>query len=114
MTVRIRADKFPNENSWKLFQGRGTSGTVLRSVGVFPVASNYYYLDFCLNDGLYTFEGHDNNGDGWSTGTGYTLTADMGEMELEIEELFGIRMGNPRSVSTTFSTFYPFQVGFSD
>ena len=114
MTVRIRADGFPHQNSWKLFQGRGTSGTVLKSVGIFPVTSNYYYLDFCLNDGLYTFQGHDSYGDGWSTGNGYTLTADMGEMELEIEELFGIGMGTPRSVSTTFSTFYPFQVGFSD
>ena len=114
MTVRIRADGFPHENSWKLFQGRGTSGTVLKSVGLFPVTSNYYYLDFCLNDGLYTFEGHDSYGDGWSTGNGYTLTADVGEMELEIEELFGIGSNTPRSVSTTFSTFYPFQVGFSD
>ena len=114
MTVRIRADGFPHENSWKLFQGRGTSGTVVRSADTYAVTNNYYYLDFCLNDGLYTFQGRDLYGDGWSTGTGYTLTADVSEMELEIEELYGSGKSDPKSVSTTFSTFFPFQVGFTD
>ena len=114
MTVRIRADGFPHENSWKLFQGRGTSGTVLRSADTFAVTNNYYYLDFCLNDGLYTFQGRDLYGDGWSIGTGYTLTADVGELELEIEELYGSGKSDPKSISTTFSTFFPSQVGFSD
>lgn len=114
MTVRIRADNYAHENSWKLFQGRGTTGTVLRSASKFPVANNYYYLDFCLTDGLYTFQGNDIYGDGWSIGTGYTLTADVGEMELDIEELWGSGSTTPRSVSTTFSTMFPFQVGYTD
>lgn len=29
MTIRIRADGNPSENSWKLFSGRGTEGTLL-------------------------------------------------------------------------------------
>ena len=114
MTVRIRADGFPHENSWKLFQGRGTSGTVVRSADTYAVSNNYYYLDFCLNDGLYTFQGRDLYGDGWSVGTGYTLTADVGELELEIEELWGSGKSDPKSISTTFSTFFPFQVGFTE
>ena len=114
MTVRIRADGFPNENSWKLFQGRGAAGTVLKSVGAFPIASTYYYLDFCLNDGLYTFEATDSYGDGWSINSGYTLTVDVGEMELEMEEVYGNGQGTPRVVSTVFSTFFPFQVEFTD
>ena len=85
MTVRIRADGYPQENSWKLYEGHGTSGTVLRSVDMFPMKENYYYLDFCLNDGLYTFMGQDSFGDGWSLNTGYTLIADMGEMELDVQ-----------------------------
>ena len=113
MTIRFRADSFPNENSWKLFQGRGTSGTPIQSVGLFPVTSNYYYLDFCLNNGLYTFQGFDSYGDGWSVATGYTLTVDVGEMELEIEEL-NSGSSKPLSVSTTFSTFFPFQVEFTE
>ena len=64
MTVRFRTDFYPKENSWKLYEGRGTSGTVLRSVEQFPVASAYYYVDFCLDNGIYTFEGADSFGDG--------------------------------------------------
>ena len=41
------------------------------------------------------------------------MTVDMGEMELEIEEL---KNGSPTplSVSTVFSTFFPFQVEYTD
>ena len=114
MTVRIRADSYAHENNWRLFQGRGTTGTILRSANTFPISNNYYYLDFCLTDGIYTFQGNDIYGDGWSTGSGYTLTADVGEMELDIEELWGSGNTTPRSVSTTFSTMFPFQVGYTD
>ncbi|KNB41249.1 hypothetical protein JH06_5729, partial [Blastocystis sp. subtype 4] len=112
MTVRFRADSSPAENSWKLYEGRGTSGTVLRSVSEFPVSSAYYYVDFCLNDGIYTFEGSDSYGDGWSIGSGYTLTVDLGEMELDIMEMnSGTK---PIYVSTVFSTFLPFQIEYTD
>ena len=108
MTVRIYADGYANENSWNLYSGRTTSGVPIRSVSRFPVSSSYYYVDFCLENGLYTFQGSDSFGDGWSTGSGYTLTVDQGEMELEIEEL---RSGSkPTTVTTTFSTFFPFQI----
>ena len=112
LTVRLRADSFPHENSWKLYQGKGTSGTVLQSVSIFPVKSAYYYVDFCLNDGIYTFQAADSYGDGWSTGTGYTLTVDQGEMELDIME---INKGTkPIYVSTVFSTYFPFQIEYTD
>ena len=113
MTFRYRADSYANENSWKLFAGRGTSGTLLQSVAKFPVASAHYYVDFCKEDGIYTLQSFDSFGDGWQTGTGYTMTVDMGEMELEIEEL---KNGSPKplSVSTVFSTFFPFQVEYTD
>ena len=108
MTVRIYADGYASENSWNLYSGRTTSGVPIRSVARFPVSSSYYYVDFCLENGLYTFQGLDSFGDGWSVGSGYTLTVDQGEMELDIEEL---RSGTkPTSVTTTFSTFIPFQI----
>ncbi|KNB41251.1 hypothetical protein JH06_5850, partial [Blastocystis sp. subtype 4] len=113
MTVRIRADASDSENSWKLYEGRGTSGTVLRSVYVFPVSNAYYYVDFCLNDGIYTFEGADSWGDGWSNGSGYTLTVDYGEMELDIMEMNG-QDYSPVTVSTVFSTYFPFQIEYTD
>ena len=112
MTARFRADAFMNENSWKLYQGRGTSGTVLQQVSEFPIASNYYYVDFCLECGIYTLESQDLYGDGWQPNTGYTLTADVGAMELEIQE---VPSGTaPVKVSSVFSTYFPFQVSHSD
>ncbi|KNB41320.1 cadherin domain-containing protein, partial [Blastocystis sp. subtype 4] len=113
MTVRIRADGLPSENSWKLYEGRGTSGTVLRSVSEFPVSSAYYYVDFCLDNGIYTFEGSDSFGDGWQVGSGYTLTVDYGEMELDMNEVpnTGVK---PVIVTTVFSTYFPFQIEYTD
>ncbi|KAK8807821.1 hypothetical protein WA171_000770 [Blastocystis sp. BT1] len=112
MTVRFYADYYCGENSWKLYEGRGTSGTVLRSVEQFPVASAYYYVDFCLDNGIYTFEGADSFGDGWSAGSGYTLTVDVGEMELDIMEMSSGT--KPIYVSSVFSTYFPFQIEYTD
>ncbi|KAK8808957.1 hypothetical protein WA171_001086 [Blastocystis sp. BT1] len=112
MTVRFRTDDWPNENSWKLYEGRGTSGTVLRSVGQFPAKNAYYYVDFCLDNGLYTFQGVNAFGDGWTIGSGYTLTVDYGEMELDIMEMnAGTK---PVIVTTVFSTYFPFQIEYTD
>ena len=113
MTIRIRTDTYPNENSWKLYEGRGTSGTVLQSVSQFPVMYAYYYVDFCLNDGIYTFEGSDSFGDGWAVGSGYTLTVDYGEMELDIMTM-NRQDYKPIYVSSVFSTYFPFQIEYTD
>ncbi|KNB41170.1 hypothetical protein JH06_5913, partial [Blastocystis sp. subtype 4] len=113
MTFRIFADGCPNENSWKLYEGRGTSGTVLRSVEQFPLSYGYYYVDFCLNDGIYTFEGSDSWGDGWDYESGYTLTVDLGEMELDINEVPESET-TPSTVSSVFSTYFPFQIEYTD
>ena len=112
MTVRFRADAYEKENSWKLYQGRGTTGTVLQQVDTFPVKSTYYCIDFCLNHAIYTFEGIDLDGDGWSTNTGYTLTVDIGDMALEIQELASGTA--PVTTTTVFSTYFPFQAGYTD
>ena len=65
MRIRFYGDDYPNNNSWKLYEGRGTSGTVLQSVSGFRVFYAYFYVDFCLNNGIYTFEGANTSGYGW-------------------------------------------------
>ena len=116
MTARFRADSYKAENSWKLYQGKGTTGTVLQQVDEFPVSSTYYYVDFCLNDGIYTLEGRDSNGDGWASNSGYTLSVDLGAMELEIQELPASTATPkvPVTVTSVFSTFFPFQVQYTE
>ena len=113
MTVRFRADSYNSENSWKLFQGRGITGAVVQEVAQFPVKSSYYYVDFCLQNGIYTLEGQDTYGDGWTVNTGYTLTVDLGKLELEIAELSSSSV-KPTSVTTVFSTYFPFQSEYAD
>ena len=114
MTFRIRADGFADENSWKLYQGRGTTGTVLRQVEQFPVSGGLYYVDFCLDNGIYTFEGMDSYGDGWSTHTGYTLTVDLGAMEVDMNQLASDYDAGESKVTTTFSTYFPFQAEYTE
>ena len=116
MTIRIHADTFVDENSWKLFTGRTTEGVPLQSMDRFPIQNSYYYLDFCLESGLYTFVGYDSFGDGWAYGAGYTLTVDVGGLEVEIEELGEAESNDePHGVNAalTFSSFLPFQFGYS-
>ena len=114
MTVRFHTDGFANENSWKLFSGRTTTGTPLRSVGMFPVSDAVYYVDFCLDHGIYTFMGSDSYGDGWQISSGYTLTVDLGEMALDVQELPSSADSSPANVTSVFSTFFPFQVEFTE
>ena len=112
MTVRFYADYYCGENSWKLYEGRGTSGTVLQSVSRFPVSNAYFYVDFCLNNGIYTFEGANTSGYGWFVGSGYTLTVDLGEMELDMMQMDG-QDSKPIYVSSVFSTYFPFQIEYT-
>ena len=107
VTFRYRADGYTDENVWKLFTGRGTSDTLLQSLSAFPLSNVYYYVDFCKEDGIYTLQFFDLYGDGWQKNHGYTMTVDVGAMELDMEEL---KDGSPKplSVMTVFSTFIPF------
>ena len=112
VTMRIRTDNYQEENMVTLYRGRGTTGEVVQTVSPFPVKNTMLYLDHCLADGLYTFLAQDSFGDGWESGAGYTLTADLGEMVLEINQV--PRGAKPVQVTTVFSSFFPFQVEFSE
>ena len=102
-TVRVRSDGYPQDNSWRLHQGRSTSNSI-QTCNDFPVSNGYYYFDFCLNPGIYTFQAQDSYGDGWSARSGYTLLFSDEQMELEIMEL----PSNRNYVTTVFSTVIPF------
>ena len=108
VTMRFFTDSVRVGNWWKLYAGRETSGTPIQSISAFPVTDSLYYADFCLQRGVYTFQAGGSNY-GWKAHTGYTMTVDMGAMELDVQEL-GPNVG---SVSTVFSSFFPFQVGYS-
>ena len=108
VTMRFFTDNIRVDNWWKLYAGRETSGTPIQSVSAFPVTDSLYYVDLCLQRGIYTFQAGGSKS-GWKAHTGYTMTVDMGAMELDVQEL-GSSKG---SVTTVFSSFFPFQVGYS-
>ena len=110
MTVAWMTDTFANENSYAIYEGRGTEGVVKQQAPFVPVSSGLFYVDVCYPHGIYTFQGLDSVGDGWSAGTGYRLTVDQGSFPVDMREL--PKMPKPASVTTVFSTFFPFQVEF--
>ena len=110
ITLVVRTDSYPEEGSYKLYQGAGTSGTVIASIDEFKAASGLNYGDFCLNDGLYTIQLLDSASDGWSSPSGYYMTVDLGTMIFELGQM----PSGVASVSTMFSSYLPFQIEYTD
>ena len=110
VTLVAQTDYSPQDASYKVFQGIGTTGTVVASNNGFQAQYSLNYGDFCLNDGIYTLQLLDAAGDGWSNPAGYWLTVDLGEMIFELGQL-GYSVS---SVSTMFSSYFPFQIEYTD
>ena len=110
VTLVAYTDYLPQDASYKVFQGIGTTGTVVASNNGFQAQYSLNYGDFCLNDGIYTLQLLDAAGDGWSNPAGYWLTVDLGEMIFELGQL-GYSVS---SVSTMFSSYFPFQIEYTD
>ena len=110
ITLVARLDSWPEEGSYKLFKGKGTSGEVVASITQFKVKSGLNYGDFCVADDIYTLEMYDSRKDGWNNPAGYYLTVDLGEMIFELGQF----PHEVASISTMFSSMIPFQVNYSE
>ena len=110
ITLVAYTDSYPSESSYKVYQGVGTSGTVVASINSFAASSSLNYGDFCLEDNIYTLQLLDSYGDGWFNPAGYYLTVDLGTMIFEMGQL----PSGTSAVSTMFSSFLPFQIDYSD
>ena len=107
ITVRFRTDSYPNDNSWIL--SNSSTKEVIRQLDQLPEANSYYYIDFCLEYGIYTFTATNTNQRGWAPNSGYTITVDYGEMEIESVQMPASENA-ANQVSSVFSSFIPFQV----
>ena len=102
----VRTDCYPEQSFYRLYEGIGTSGAIVRSIDRFMLASALNYAHFCLNDGIYTLKLFDAASDGWANPAGYYLTVDSGEMIFEMGQVpSGVTF-----VTTMFSTYIPFQI----
>ena len=110
VTLVARTDSWPQENFFNVYEGRGTSGAVRVQNSGYPVQNGLNYADWCLPNGIYTVELGDTSTDGWVSPAGYYLSVDVGEMKLDMGQV----PSEPKTVSTVFSSFFPFQVQYSD
>ena len=111
ITVTVRTDGYPKEMEYKLLQGRGLDGAVIKHKAALQQRQTLIYEDNCLVNGLYTFVGMDVRGDGWSDPAGYMLSIDQGQLRFDMN-LVPV-MAPPSLVHNTFSSYLPFQINFS-
>ena len=111
ITVTVRTDGYPKEMEYKLLQGRGLEGEVIKHKSNLQQRQTLVYEDNCLVNGLYTFVGMDVKGDGWSDPAGYMMSIDQGELRFDMN-LVPV-MAPPSLAQNTFSSYLPFQINFS-
>ena len=110
ISLIVHTDKLPEQSSYKLYEGSGTSGLIVKSNDHFELPNFVNYLDFCLESGIYTLELFDSASDGWENPAGYYLAIDKGEMIFEMGQV----PSGVASVITMFSSYLPFQMEYSE
>ena len=112
ITAKMRIDSYNSECSYKLFEGRGNTGKQIAYLAEAPYRDSLLYLDRCLKNGIYTFYGIDTFGDGWFLPGGYMMTVDVGSTIFETKLVSAAP--KPAEMGTTFSSYLPFQVTFTE
>lgn len=107
VTWVISGDSYPKENSYAVFEGRGTSGNLIMSRNEFSYSNTLVYVDHCYPFGIYTIRGDDTL-DGWFWPHGWHETVDVGAFPIQVGHL----PSDPKPIfmTQTFSSLMPFQV----
>ena len=110
VSLAALTDFYGAYDSWALFAGKDTSGSAVASIDGFSVVNGLNYADWCLPHGLYTLVLKSDTRDGWTHPAGWYLAVDGGEMVFETGQVPpGVDF-----VTTTFSSYLPFQAGYDD
>ena len=110
ITLVVRTDNNPEEGSYKLFAGKGTSGEVVASTNGFKVKNGLNYADFCVPQDIYTLVVYDSAKDGWTIPAGWFLTIDVGALPFDMGQM----PAKVPSMSTMFSSVIPFLVDYAE
>ena len=113
ITLVARTDSAPNDASYTLYQGKGTSGTIVSSIDNFAMADSLNYADFCLNHNIYTLQLKSTQTYGWANPAGYYLTIDVGTLKFEMGQVTSVTTA-PAIAETMFSSYLPFQIEYDD
>lgn len=95
--------------SWNLYQGKGTTGTLEKQQEKITVKYSVVSYDYCLPHNIYTFK--------FSHGcskdlTGGYLSVNGGEMKFDLFRFMPLS-GASAEFIVSFSSYLPFQVGYS-
>ena len=109
ITLVARLDDWPQEGSYKLYQGKTATGEPVAAVDAFSVAGGLNYADWCLPHDLYNLNLFDSTQDGWVNPAGWYLTVDVGDIRFETGQVVG---AGP--ITALFSSLLPFQIDYDD
>ena len=109
ITLVARLDDWPQEGSYKLYQGKTATGEPVAAVDAFSVAGGLNYADWCLPHDLYNLNLFDSAQDGWVNPAGWYLTVDVGDIRFETGQVVG---AGP--ITALFSSLLPFQIDYDD
>ena len=107
ITMTIHTDNNPDQGAYKLFRGKGTSGSLISSVDSFPCYNNFFYSDFCLPHDIYTVQAISKNSLGWGTSSGLMFSVDLGSLRFDVSQV-------KSTLTSSFSSFLPFQMGYDN
>ena len=114
ITLTLHSDSNPAAMRFALYRGRGTMGVKLSEVEALPSANTLFYYDFCLVHNIYSLVFQGPNA-GWESDAGFMLTVDVGTLRFELGQLPRRTSSStlPAMLTTVFSSYLPFQVGFT-
>ena len=109
ITATITTSSSPAGEHYKVYQGRGHTGTVMREeLSLYMASSNLLYADFCLPHGLYTLELGNGGYYGNSFPSGHSLSVDVGTLRFDLQYY----EGDVPTIYRTFSSYLPFQINY--
>ena len=114
ITWTMYTSSMPSLQFFTVYNGRGTTGTVVRDEpSLFMASNNYVYADFCLPHAIYTFEtGIQQVDGGLPFPNGHSISVDIGTLRFDLGMIGDGLAPNKRTMS--FSSFLPFQINYDD
>ena len=113
ITCVIRSDNWIDYEGYRLYEERGIAGDAILD-GQCTEYNSLNYIDICLDDGIYTFEFYSINNNGWYTPGGYHLAVDGDKFRFEMGYVYVPDSSSSASVTTSFSSYLPFQIGYNE
>ena len=111
ITATITTSSSPAGEHYKVYQGRGHTGTVVREeASLYMANDNLLYADFCLPHGIYTIELGNGGYYGNAFPSGYSFSVDVGTLRFDLQYY----EGDVPTIYRTFSSYLPFQINFDD